>query len=422
MDLKIGKNHITISEYVDRVLSSSDPQEEFFKIPIEKQGFVFLSLSQDLQEELTQTLKVSHIQEIFKYLDPDEVTDFLQHISEDKHKKVSKKLDENLKEKVEYLLKFEPDSAAGLMNLDYIIITENSKVDTLYKKLKTSIRRKKKTPTVLVKDSQNHLVGYIPFKYFILNRPENLKKHVEEIAHVYYDEHYDDVIKKVKDLDLHQIVVIDYEEHVLGMIDIADLFKVVESGLTNKLYGFAGVKHEEDIFDSAGSKFKSRYMWLLINLGTAFLAATVVSMFEDTLSKLVLLAVYMPIIAGMGGNAATQTLAVVTRGLSLHEIDFKKKAQILFNELTAGLANGILNGIVVAIIAYYWNDMPMLGVVVGLSMIINLFIAGFFGTILPFILQKFKIDPAVAATVFVTTATDVFGFFIFLGLAELILL
>ena len=130
----------------------------------------------------------------------------------------------------------------------------------------------------------------------------------------------------------------------------------------------------------------------------------------------------MPIIAGMGGNAATQTLAVVVRGISLHDIDAKTKLKVLGNEIFAGTLNGFVNGFIVAIIAYLWNDMPLLGVVVGISMVINLFIAGFFGTILPFILERFKIDPAVAATVFVTTATDVVGFFVFLGLAELILI
>ncbi len=415
-------HHINISDYIDKILNSDDPIKEFKVIPKQRAAHVFLDLNSELQGKLEENLSVKEILNLFKYLDPDEVTDFMQKLSEDKHSLVAKKLDENIKEKVEYLLNFDPHSAAGLMSLDYIIVYKHSKVETLYNKLKKSFARGKKTPTVLVRDKENHLIGYIPFKNFVLHRPHSLEHCIEEIPFVYYDEHYDDVIKKFRTYDHKNLVVVDYENHILGIIETQDILRLIEESKTEDVYGLAGVNREEDILDSALSKFKSRYSWLLLNLITAFLAAGIVSLFEDTLSKLVLLAVYMPIIAGMGGNAATQTLAVVVRGISTHSIDAKAKLKVLMNEVLAGTLNGFVNGVIVALIAYFWNDMPMLGLVVGISMIINLFIAGFFGTILPFILDKFKIDPAVAATVFVTTATDVVGFFVFLGLAELLLI
>lgn len=412
---------LRISDYVQLIINSSTPVKDYFRTPIKKQGRIFLELPSQIKDDLNNAMSVDTILEIFKYLDPYEVTDFLQKLPDEKHKAVALKLDENLKEKVKYLLKFDPKSAAGLMSLDYIVVHKNSDVKVLYDKLKMAFRRGRKTPTVLVRDKENHLLGYIPFKHFILNRPAHLSECVENIPFVYYDEHYDDVVKAVKNSDHKNLVVVDYENHILGIIEVSDLLKLIESEKTEEVYGLAGVSTEEDILDSAWSKFKSRYKWLLLNLLTAFLAAAVVSMFEDTLTKLVLLAVYMPIIAGMGGNAATQTLAVVVRGISTHPIDAKAKFKVLMNEVFAGFMNGTLNGLVVAVIAWFWNDMPLLGLVVGLSMIVNLFIAGFFGSILPFILQRFNIDPAVAATVFVTTATDVVGFFVFLGLAEMIL-
>lgn len=411
----------TVHELVDCVLNSSDHYETFLYLPLEKQGHVFLDLSQDIQLELAGKLTTKNILAIFKYLDPDEVTDFLQKLPEEINKRVSKKLDENIKEKVDFLLKFDEKSAAGLMSFDYIIVNENSKVDSLFNKLKKSINKGNKTPMVLVKDKENHLCGFIPFNYFILNKPENIKDCIEEIPKVFFDEHYDDVIKKVKSTDHKNIVVVDYENHILGVIEVNDLLKTIEDSKTKNIYDFAGVKREEDILDSAFSKFKSRYPWLIVNLGTAFIAASVVSLFEDTLTKLVLLAVYMPVIAGMGGNAATQTLAVVVRGLSTHNLDMKTKLNVLYNEVGSGLLNGLVIGFIVAIIAWLVNDMFMLGIVVGMAMIINLFVAGFFGTILPFILRRLEIDPAVASSVFVTTATDVVGFFVFLGLAEVLL-
>ena len=412
----------SISNYVDKILNAQDFFGEFLIIPIKKRGIVFLDLPQDIQIKISGELSISQILEMFNFLDPDEITDFLQRLSDEKHKFVSKKLDENLKEKVEYLLNFDPHSAAGLMSLDYIIVYKHSKVETLYNKLKKSFGRGKKTPLVLVRDKENHLIGHIPFGYFVLHRPHSLEHCIEEIPWVYYDEHYDDVVKKFRASYHKNIVVVDYENHILGIIETSDLLKLIEQRKTENVYGLAGVKKEEDIMDSAWSKFKSRYFWLLLNLFTAFLAAGIVSLFEDTLSKLVLLAVYMPIIAGMGGNAATQTLAVVVRGISIHDVDFRSKMKVLLNEVIAGSLNGFVNGLIVALVAYIWNGMALLGLVVGISMIINLLIAGFFGTLLPFILEKLKIDPAVAATVFVTTATDVVGFFVFLGLAEILLI
>ncbi len=409
-------------QYADLVLNSDSPIDEFFLVPIKKQGRVFLHIPNNIQLEFGKVFSVEDVLIMFKYLDPDEVTDFLQHLPEKKHVSVAKKLDENLKEKVEYLLKFDPKSAAGLMSLDYIIIHKSAAFKDLYDKLKKSFRRGKKTPTVLVRDKENHLLGYIPFKHFILNRPKSLGEVTEHIPSIYFDEHYDDVVKAVNNSDHKNLVVVDYENHVLGIIEVSDLLKVIEEEKTSEVYGLAGVKKEEDMLDSALMKFKSRYKWLILNLFTAFMAAAVISMFEETLSKLILLAVYMPIVAGMGGNAATQTLAVVVRGLSIHEIDFKNKINVIRNEVVAGVMNGFVNGVIVALIAWYFNDMLMLGVVVGISMVINLFVAGLFGTILPFVLEKFDIDPAVAATVFVTTATDIVGFFVFLGLAEIILL
>ena len=421
---KLSQSEVLLKahQYADLVLNSDSPLNEFFLVPIKKQGRVFLYLSNNLQLEFGESFKIEDILIMFKHLDPDEITDFLQHLPKDKHLKVSKKLDEHLKEKVEYLLKFDPKSAAGLMSFDYIIIQKTSELKTLYDKLKKAFKRGKRTPTVLIRDKENHLIGYISFKHFILNRPKSLAEVIEPIPSIYFDEHYDDVVKAVNNSEHKNLVVVDYENHILGIIDVSDLLKVIEEEKTSEVYNLAGVQKEEDILDSAFAKFKSRYKWLILNLFTAFMAAGVIAMFEDTLSKLILLAVYMPIVAGMGGNAATQTLAVVVRGLSVHEIDFKNKISVVKNEIIAGVMNGFVNGFIVALIAWGFNDMPMLGLVVGISMVINLFVAGFFGTILPFVLDRFDIDPAVAATVFVTTATDIFGFFVFLGLAEIMLL
>lgn len=190
---------------------------------------------------------------------------------------------------------------------------------------------------------------------------------------------------------------------------------------TENIYGFAGVKKEEDVFDSPFVSINLRSRWLLVNLLTAFLAAAVVSVFQDTISKFVLLAAYMPVVAGMGGNAGTQTLAVTVRGIALGDITLQNSFSILKKEILTSIGNGFIVGLAASGIAIFLNSNPMLGAVLFSALVINLIIAGFFGAIIPLLLKFFKIDPALAASVFVTTATDVFGFLIFLGLAKIFL-
>jgi magnesium transporter len=175
------------------------------------------------------------------------------------------------------------------------------------------------------------------------------------------------------------------------------------------------------VLDSALVKVKHRTHWLIINLATAFLAASVVGIFEDIISSMVILAAYLPIVAGMGGNAATQTLAVTVRGLAMKEITSSNAKSIIFNESVAGVVNGTVTGLLAAGVAVWWNKTPLLGLVIGLAMVTNLFVAGFFGTLIPLVMQKLGKDPASSATIFITTCTDVFGFLAFLGLATVLI-
>ena len=199
------------------------------------------------------------------------------------------------------------------------------------------------------------------------------------------------------------------------------MLQLVEKEQGSSLYNFAGIKQEESVTDTAKNKVRNRYRWLIINLGTAFLAAFTVSLFSNTLDKYVLLAIYMPIVAGMGGNAATQTLAVQVRGISLRQIDLSNAWMSLRNELGAGLVNGIINGIIVFTVVMVVNHDFKIAMVLGLAMIINLLVASTFGTLVPLIMKRLGKDPATSATIFITTATDILGFLAFLGLATIVL-
>jgi magnesium transporter len=217
------------------------------------------------------------------------------------------------------------------------------------------------------------------------------------------------------------VVVLNDDKSVLGIIYSDDVLQLMHEQESASLYDFAGISDEESVTDSARRKVKFRYKWLIINLATAFLAAFTVGIFEETLSKYVLLAIYMPIVAGMGGNAATQTLAVVVRGITLKQIDLRTALRTLKNEVEAGFFNGLINGIIVALVVIVLNHDYKIALVLALAMVVNMLVAGFFGTMIPLVMTKLRKDPATSATVFITTATDVLGFLTFLSLGKLIL-
>ncbi len=392
----------------------------FRKLETNRQGFAVLNLSRYNQKALLARLRSHEIISMLHYVAPDDATDILQNIRIKRRRKIVEKLDVSLKEKVEFLLKFNPRTAAGLMSLDYIQASRGMDFEAVFKLMKKHEIRTGKTPAILVVE-YGFLVGKIPWRLLVGARPdEKIDDYIRKIPTIRYDRDEEEVIRRFKNNPHNFIVVLDDDNSILGVIYSDDVLRLIEKP-SGDLYDFAGVMDEENIHDSAFTKVRHRYKWLIINLMTAFLAASVVSLFQDTISAFVLLAVYMPIVAGMGGNAGTQTLAVVVRGLALKEIELKTGKKVIINEMIAGALNGLINGMIVAAVAVFWNKSPMLGLVLGLAMVINLVVAGLFGALIPLLMKALKKDPATSATIFITTATDVFGFFVFLGLARILL-
>jgi magnesium transporter len=226
----------------------------------------------------------------------------------------------------------------------------------------------------------------------------------------------------VTNYNLNAIAVVDDNGRLIGRITSDDIYDIIQESATEQIFNLAGVnddvEQDEDIFEIG----KSRAMWLAINLVTAVAASLVIGMFDKTIQSIVALAVLMPIVASMGGNAGTQTLTVTVRKMALGDIEGSDARKTIYKEIVISLANGLIFALVIGIVAYFWFHIPLLGVVIALSMIINLISAGFFGSVIPLILQKMDIDPAIGSTVLLTTVTDVVGFFSFLGLASIILL
>lgn len=393
----------------------------FRDIDPSQQGFILLKLSKRIRNNVVEDLDNTELIELLNHLDPDKATDIIQELKPHRAKKITSKLNFDVKEKVETLLSFNPKTAAGLMNLDYVVVQPTEHFADVNNDLIEHEKRTGKFPSILV-IQEGKLTGELPgHELAIRSGRERIEKYVKKIPTIKYDSDEHKVVNSFIKNPHNKVAVLDADDSVLGIIHSDDLLALIDKRTANDLYGFAGVSKEEDALDGVGTKVRYRYLWLIINLGTAFLAASVVGLFEGTIQKLTLLAVYMPIVAGMGGNAATQTLAVAVRGLVLKEIDLRHGISFAARELGAGIINGLINGTIVALVAILINKNPMLGLVLFMAMIGNLIIASVAGAIIPLIMKSLGKDPATSATIFITTCTDVGGFFIFLGLAQLML-
>lgn len=393
----------------------------------------FLSLSQEdrvrvlravgrgLRRELCMGLADADLVQLLEFLDPDEATDLLQLFPKKRQKTLLSLLTERLREEIEVLGKFDPQTAGGLMTLDYIQVDEQDDIANVVKRFHDHERRTGRPPTIVIM-RHGKPVGVFPGHKLAFVKPsEAAGKYAAKLLTIRHDASHGDVLDFFRHHPHDKIAVLNDIGQVLGIIYSDDVIRVLRERESASLYDFAGVDDEETVADPALRKVRFRYRWLIVNLGTAFLAAGTVSLFNDTIAKYVLLAAYMPIVAGMGGNAATQTLAVVVRGISLRQIDLASAMPTLRRELGAAFINGVINGVLVALIVLVFNHDVKLAIVLGSAMIVNLLVAGFFGTLVPLLMRRFGKDPATSATVLISTATDVLGFLVFLGLATIVL-
>ncbi len=274
-----------------------------------------------------------------------------------------------------------------------------------------------------VVDVRRHLVGVVSLRRLLLVAPETPLKRImtTDLISARVDTDQEEVARQVASYNILAIPVVDEENKLAGVITVDDVIDVIKDEATEDVYRLAGVSTDDTVLTPARESLRKRLPWLLVNLFTAFLAASVVALFQETISAVVALAVFMPVVAGMGGNAATQTLAVIVRGIALGELTWSNSRKALIKEGLVGLGNGVALGMVAAAGAYLLRGDPVLGLILGLAMVINMFVAATAGTLIPLSLRALKIDPALASSVFITTLTDVFGFLSFLGLGTLFL-
>ncbi len=377
--------------------------------------------TQDMVDILNE-LSPPDIVQILQELPFDEVADIIGELPEEKARDILVLMKKEDSEEVEDLLRYGEDTAGGIMTTEFFTLLEDTTVAEAIRKLQEE-REIDMVFYIYVIDKDGKLVGVVSLRQLLLVPPETSLKQImtTDVISVRTDTDQETVARQVARYNFLAVPVVDEEDKLVGVITVDDVVDVIRDEATEDIYRMAGLNIEERLLDSPLLSVRRRLPWLLINLATAVLAASVVGLFQGTIQKVVMLAVFMPIVAGMGGNAATQTLAVIVRGIALGELTFTNTKKVLLKEVTTGIINGAANGAVAAVIAYLWHGSPMIGLILFLAMVINLFIAGFGGTIIPLVLRWLKFDPALASSIFITTLTDVFGFLTFLGLATLLI-
>ncbi|CAA6808589.1 MAG: Mg/Co/Ni transporter MgtE / CBS domain [uncultured Sulfurovum sp.] len=402
-------------------------------IPKDILGDVALELPDRYFHDMVKELTNKDLTVAVTELESDDQVNFMQELKEHdtvRATEVFEKLDKSDQQEITLLESYSEDEAGSYMQVEVFTATEEEIVSDVIKRFselkKANILENVHNLFITAKNSVllysidlDDLLTFDFTKTFEENIEEANEK-FEPIVAVDTDD-IKEVVNAFKEYDLFVMPIVTKDGKLIGRITSDDIHDIISEQATEQMYNLAGLKDEVEEDEEILKAGKQRASWLGINLVTAIFASIVIGIFSDILDEIVALAILMPIVASMGGNAGTQTLTVVVRQLTLGDISSSDAKRIIFKEVSISLLNGLLFAIIIGVIASFWFDVNNLGYVIALSMLINLLLAGFFGATIPLVLEKMNIDPAIGSTVILTTVTDVVGFFSFLGLATIIL-
>ena len=417
-------NDMSSSE-IAHALESSPPKQRsiiFSLLETEEEGDVLFELGEEIQQDLISNISNEELSEAVKELELDEIVDILQNLPEERMKTILSNMSKVDRQRIEMGLTFPENTAGGLLNTDVISVRPNNSIKEVLSYLRDQKELQESTDKIFVVNNDNNYLGELPISKIITTDPVmNVREIMEtDIPAIDVNLEDKDVATIFERNNLISSAVIDHKGQLIGRITIDDVVDVIREDADQNLLGMAGVA--EDTFAPPGRAAKSRVFWLAMNLVTAFIAASTINIFQDVIDKIVYLAVLMPIVASMGGVAATQTLTIVLRGLTLEQINTSNIKWLFKRELAVSIINGIVLSTLVAISTYLWFQDYTLAVLIASALVINLISSVIAGILVPLILRKLNQDPAIGGSVVVTTVTDVVGFFSFLGLATIYLI
>ncbi len=420
MDLIVEQIHP--ADVLDAIhLYDGDPLEILKRLPETYVASIIDEAEDDEKYELLTLFSKQKQIDIVDEMSSDELVDLLGSIDEEEQNSIIVNMDAQDAAEVRALLSYEPETAGGIMATEFLAMQEHMTVQDTLTYLQQEAPDAETFYYIYVLDDQGILKGVVSLRdliksSFATQLGEIMK---ESVVSVPVDMDQETIGRMFEKYGYLIIPVVNQANKMLGIITVDDIMEILMEEDTEDLYRLAGLQESEKVAGGVKESVKSRLPWLIVNLFTAILAAATVSLFEGTISKVVALATFMPIVAGMGGNAGTQTLTLIVRGIALGEVRLENAKKILKKEISVGVLNGVVLGILVAVLGLIWEGNPVFGLVIGVAMLLNLIMATLAGYFVPVTLKKLGVDPALASAVFVTTVTDVLGFFFFLGLATI---
>ena len=387
------------------------------------EGEILMEVGDEVRESLVRGMDTEELLAATEQLDLDDLADFVQSLPEKLTADVLAGMDRQDRARLEQVLAYPEDSAGGLMNLDTITVRGNVTLDVVLRFVRRRGDLPRHTDRLWVTDRYGRYQGELPIRVLLTNSTDTLVSDVitrrVEPLNVLMSEH--DVARTFEDYDLVSAPVVDDNNCLIGRVTIDDVVDVIREEAEQSVLSMAGLNQEDDIFAPVLRSTRKRALWLGVNLMTALLASWVIAQFEGTLERVVTLAVLMSVVPSMGGIAGSQTLTLVIRGQALNQISKSNLRDLLTREVAIGLLNGILWAMIVAALVWLWFGDMQIGLIIGVALIANLVTAAYAGAMLPILMRRFGVDPALAGGVALTTITDVVGLTVFLGLATLLL-
>jgi magnesium transporter len=419
---RLGAIHPADLAAVLRELPIDERVTLFRLLPREQAGAALSEMDNESLLALVQALDQGEVSEILDQMPPDEAADVVETLPEEQAEQILDRMPEAESEEIQELLQYGESTAGGIMTPEFVAVHEDMTIGQALDQIRKAVTRDG-VFYVYVVDDHDHLVGLVPLRRLITADPATPIRMIRrpDVISVSADTDQEEVARLVTKHNLMAVPVVDRQNRLIGTITVDDVIDVIHEEATEDIHKLAGVAGDETIFDPPTKVVRRRLFWLLVNLPTAVLAASVVALFEPAIKELAVLAVFMPIVAGMGGNAGIQTFTVIVRAIALGDVTLANTRKVLAREAIIGFANGVGTGLVAGAIAYVWKGNALLGVILALAMITNMLVAALAGTLIPIALKLLRVDPAVATGVIVTTFTDCAGFLSFLGLATVLL-
>ena len=390
----------------------------------EHRGQALAHLGDEVRASLMEEMETEELVAVTEGLDIDDMADILQDLPEEETQKILQSLGNQDRMRLEHVLSYDEDTAGGLMNTDTITVRPDVTLDVVIRYLRLRGELPSTTDSLIVVDPDDIYLGLLPLADILTHDPtslvESMYKH--DVKAIRASKPADEVAKRFETHDLISSAVVDDEGRLLGRITIDDVVDIIREAGEHAFMAQGRLSEDDDIFAPIMISARSRAVWLGINLITALMAAWVIGLFQGTLQQIVALAVLMPIVASMGGIAGSQTLTLVIRGMAMGQVAQSNLKWLFNKELAVGILNGILWALIMAGIAILWFDDFQIGAIIGVALIVNHLFANVSGVMIPIIMKKMDIDPAIAGSVVLTTVTDMMGFFVFLGLGTIILL